>query len=308
MSSPLMTRRAIIWLGVTIALVVAGALVGRSLVRAKTNHTPVAAYLIPIDNNSRVKPAWWPSSRLDLPRSLRSGERLTIPAGSRLKLIHADSGAAELITGPASLFLQQKLPSEPEALISPLPEILGAITKPTHTDNAVVITSPVDMTRYLNPLITWTAREGISYDIAVADAADEFVPPRIARGVRPPIALSALETPQRRQLGVDRNYAILIREANASGIAAAARLLTTTDAKLENQLPSTPAELIAEAAAALAKKPMRTGDAWLALAQLPPDWAHSELGVRLRLRVAAELGLADEFNSASTDAHALKTP
>jgi len=303
-----MTRRAIIWLGVTIVLVAAGALTGRSLVRAKADHTPVAAYLIPIDNNSRAKPAWWHSVHLDLPRPLRSGERLTIPAGSSLKLIHADSGAAELITGPTSLLLQQKLPSEPEALISPLPEILGAITEPTRTDNTVIITSPVGMTRYLNPLITWTAREGISYDVAVADAADEFVPPRIARGVRPPLALADLETPQRRQLGVDRNYEILIREANASVIAAGVRLLTTTDAKVENQLPTTPAELIAEAAAAIAKKPMRTGDAWLALSRLPPDWAHSELGVRLRLRVATELGLADELDRTLTDAHALKTP
>lgn len=303
-----MTRRAIIWLGVTIVLVAAGALTGRSLVRAKSNRTPVAAYLVPIDNNSRVKPAWWPSARLDLPRALRSGESLTIPAGSNLKLIHADSGAAELITGPTSLFLQQKLPSEPEALVSPMQEILGAVTKPTGTDNTVIITSPVDMTRYLNPLIAWTTREGINYDIAVADAADEFVPPRIARGVRPPIALAALETPQRRQLGVDRNYAILIRESNASAIAAGARLLTTTDAKLENQLPTTPAELIAEAAAAIAKKPMRTGDAWLALSHLPTDWARTELGVRLRLRVATELGLADEFDHALTDARVLKTP
>jgi hypothetical protein len=294
-----------IWLGMAIVLVVAGAVVGRSIFRARTSRTPVAAYLVPIDNNSRVKPVWWHSVRLDVPRVLRSGERISIPAGTSLKLIHADSGAAEPVTGPTNLFLQQKLPAEPDALVSPLTEILGAVNKPSRTDNAVVITSPVGMTRYLNPLISWTAKEGITYDVAVADSADPLVPPRIARGVRPPIALADLETPQRRQLGVDRNYIVIIREANASTIAAGTRLLTTTDAQLENQLPTTPTELIAEAAAAIAKKPMRTGDAWLALSRLPADWARSELGVRLRLRVAAELGQTEELNRALTDAHHL---
>lgn len=308
MPSPLFTRRILIWLGVPLALSVAGALAGRSLLRAKASHTPVAAYLIPIDNTCRVKPAWWHSIRLDLPRSLRSGERITIPAGTSLKLIHADSGAPELVTGPTELFLQQKLPPEPDTLVSPLAEVLGAISQPSRTDSAVIITSPVGKTRYLNPLITWTARDGITYDLAVTDAADPFVPPRTARSVRPPIALADLETPQRRQLGVDRNYNILIREANAPTLVAGVRLLTTTDAKLENQLPSTPAELIAETAAALAQKPYRTGDAWLALSQLPPDWSRTELGVRLRLRVAAELGLSEELNQALADAHALKTP
>jgi hypothetical protein len=147
----------------------------------------------------------------------------------------------------------------------------------------------------------------MNYDVAVADSADPLVPPRIARNLRPPIALADLETPQRRQLGVDRNYIVIIREANSTTIAGGARLLTTTDAQLENQLPTTPADLLVEAVTALAKKPYRTGDAWLALSRLPPEWSRSELGVRLRLRVATELGLAAEFNRALADARALKT-
>jgi hypothetical protein len=52
----------------------------------------------------------------------------------------------------------------------------------------------------------------------------------------------------------------------------------------------------------MAKKPYRTGDAWLALTRLPTDWAKTELAIRLRLRVTAELGLADELASALKDA------
>jgi hypothetical protein len=303
MPTPLPVRRIFLWLGIAALLVAAGAVTGRAVLRAKAKHTPVAAYLVPRDNEGRIKPAWWRAQRLDFPRPLAAGERIRIPAGTRVTLIHSESGVAELVAGPAKLLFQQKLPAETNALVSPLPEAIasakGAITTPP---GACVITSPVGMTRYLNPLITWVAREGVLYDVAVADSADPFVPLRKAFGVRPPVALADLQTPQRHQLGFDRNYEILIREANASTLAGAARFLTTTDAQLETQIPTAPADLIAEATAAMAKKPARTGDAWLALSHLPPEWATSELGVRLRLRVAAELGLADELDRALKDA------
>jgi len=302
------TRQSMLWLGVTVVLVTAVGVVGREVLRAKTNRALVAAYLIPIDNHTRVKPTWWYSVDLALPRALRSGEQLTLPAGASVMLVHADSGVAEPVTGPTTLSLLQKPPSEPDALVSPLSEIVSVVNTKERNDRTVIITSPVGITRYLNPLITWTAREGMTYDVAVTDSADEVVPPRVARGVRPPIALADLQTPQRRQLGIDRNYTIIIREANAPTIAAGAFFLTTTDAKLENPVPTTPADLIAEAAAAMAKMPTRTGDAWLALSRLPTAWAGSELGVRLRIRVAAGLGLTDDLNRALAEARALKSP
>jgi hypothetical protein len=256
-----------------------------------------------VGTESRVKLGWWQTIRLEVPRTLRAGENVAVPPGASVRLVHADSGVAEMVNGPARLLLQQKPPSETQALVSPLVEVIASIpTTVAPPGGTFAVTSPVGMTRYLNPLITWTAREGMSYDVAVTDPADGFVPPRIARGVRPPIALADLQTPQRHQLGVDRNYEVVIREANATTIAGGARFLTTTNAQLENQIPSTPADLIVEAAAAMAKKPTRTGDAWLALSRLPPAWAQSELGVRLRLRVATELGMTDECSRALDDA------
>jgi len=308
MASPLSTHRTLLWLGVAVVLVTVAGVAGRAILRAKALRTPIAAYLIPIDNLTRVKQPWWPSTRLAVPRALHSGERIAIPSGMSVKLIHADNGTAEQVTGPTKLFLRQKLPSEPDALVSPLTEILATANTKAHADNAIIVTTPVSMTRYLNPSITWIAREGVTYDVAVTDAADSFVPPRLARGVRPPLALADLETPQRRQLGADRNYTLIIREANSTTVIGGARFLTTTDAQLQNTLPTTPAELITEAAAAMAKSPTRTGDAWLALSRLPSDWAASELGVRLRLRVAAELGHSEELTRALADARALKSP
>jgi hypothetical protein len=301
-TTPFFAGRRFLWFGIAVVLAVVGALGGRAVVRIKTNKAPVAAYLIPIDKSSRIKPAWWHTISINIPWTLRSDERIMIPAGASVKLIHADSGVAELVAGPTKLFFQQKLPSETNTLVSPLPEMIAEATKTERSDHTVIITSPFGMTRYLNPLIAWTTREGVTYDVAVLDPADTFVPPRIARGIRPPIALADLATPQRRQLGVDRNYEIIVREAGALAIAGGARFLTATDATLENQIPTAPAELIAEAASAMAKAPRRTGDAWIALSRLPADWAHSELAVRLRLRVAAELGLAEELDQAQADA------
>jgi len=312
MPTPTFSRRTLLWTGLSVALVATGIAGEWFVFRAKAQHVAVAAYLVPLGETCRVKSAWWHSTPLTTPRALHAGERIAVPYGTSLQLIHADNGAAEFITGPAKLFLQQKAPSEIDALVSPLPEVLSAASQPTHSPApeafGVVITSPVNLTRYLNPLITWTARDGIVYDVAVLDPADENVPPRIARAVRSPIALAELQTPQRRQLGIDRNYEIVVRLANAPAIAAAARCLTTIDAHLDAQLPATPAALIAEAAAAMVNKPARTGDAWLALTRLPADWAKSELGVRLRLRVAAELGHTDELARAQADATALLNP
>jgi hypothetical protein len=307
MPSTLSARRIIFWLVLASILAVAGEMVARTILRSKAHQAPVAAYLVPIDKTGRVKTTWWqPAQSLGLPHALRSGKRVSIPAGATVRIVHADSGEAELVAGPANLFFQQKLPVEIDTLVSPLTEVIAsAKTSLPQPADSFVITSPVGKTRYLNPLISWTAREGVKYDVAVADSADPNVPPRFARGIRPPIALADLQTPQRRQLGADRNYEIIMREANAATIAGAARFLTTTDAKLENKIPSAPADLISEAADAMEKKPYRTGDAWLALTRLPPAWARSELAVRLRLRVAIELGLTDELALAQKDAAAL---
>lgn len=300
-------RHPLLWSSAAITLVIVGAIWGRAFFFHQTNNQPVAAYLLPVDANSRVKLTWWHTKTLRLPVTLHSGEQASIPANATIRVVHTDSGDVENVTGPAKLILQQKIPSEPEALISPLAEIVKtAKVVAKKLTNDFAITSPIGVTRYLNPLITWTAREGVLYDVAVLDPADPMVPPRVAEKVRPPVALADLETPQRRQLAVDRNYELIIRETGATNVIGGAHFLTAPNSQVENQLPTTPTELIAEAAAAMAKKPYRTGDAWLALSHLPADWAKSELGVRLRLRVAADLGLADELARALEDTSRLR--
>jgi len=297
------TRRFAIWILVAVLLAGLGAISALLLQRKKTLRTPVAAYLLPFDNDSRVQLSWWPAKKIDHPLTLHSGEPAVIPNGAKIKLVHADTGKTEDIAGPAKIILQQKLPNETESLTSPLEEVSSATkTIKLPQSSGPLFTSPVGVTRYLNPLITWTAQDGKTYDIAVLDPADPYVPPRVATNIRPPVALADLETPQRRQLSFDRNYEIIIRESGTQLVAGEARFLTASDAQPENQLPTTPTDLIAEACAAMARKPYRTGDAWLALSHLPTDWAKSELGIRLRLRVATELFSSTELASANEDA------
>ena len=94
-STPISARRLLIWLGLAVVVVAAGVVTGRAFWRRAMNRTPVAAYLVPIDNLSRIKPAWWHSFALKTPRALRSGERVSVPAGASLKLVHTDTGVAD---------------------------------------------------------------------------------------------------------------------------------------------------------------------------------------------------------------------
>jgi hypothetical protein len=158
----------------------------------------------------------------------------------------------------------------------------------------VRIFSPVGVTRFRNPVFVWAARPEINYDLAIVDPADPMAPPRVAQKVRPPVAFAELKSPQKRGLQADRLYEVYAREAGSDRIVGAARVLVAKDAA-EGALPTAPADLVREAVEAMAKRPTRTGDAWLALSRLPEAWSESELVVRLKLRVAMELGLVDEF-------------
>ena len=262
---------------------------------------PAVAYLVPIGGESRIRTWFWTERELSLPLTIRSGDAVKLPAGSRAMLVRPRTGAVTTVTGPLRIFFEEQAPDETNDLVSPLSEIQAKARARVDQAASFAITSPVGVTRFLNPTLCWTAQPGIRYDIAVADAADPYVPLRRADKVRPPISLAELETPQRRQLGTDRNYEILVREEASQGIAGIGRCLTLPDAKVEAQLPSTPEALVAEAVSAMAQKPYRTGDAWLALSHLSPAWRTSELGLRLRLCVAVELNLKSELLAALAD-------
>lgn len=295
-------HRFFVWIVVTILLAAAcGVLVIRSK-RKAILRTPVAAYLLPVDSNSRVKLSWWSARKLTAPVTLHAAEPLSIPNGSAVKLVHASSGDSEIITGPAKIVLQQKLPNETNALVSPFDQVFKDHLNAPREDKNIIINTPVGVTRYLNPVIAWENGQP-PFDVAVVDPSDPDIPPRVAQNVTGPVRLAELETPQRRQLAFDRNYEVLVRTSSESGrILGHARVLTLPEARLENDLPTEPADLMAEACAAMAKKPYRTGDAWLALSRLPADWSKSELGIRLRMLVSAQLYSPSQIEESKADA------
>jgi|GEM_PF-2181707 len=265
------------------------------------------AFVIALDDASRAGAGWFSERNVRTARAFLAGRTLEIPKGSHVRIAFPD-GRVEDVTGPwrqplgavemgddiADNFLG--------APLAKLAEIKAEGSSASAGD--VRVTSPVGVTRFTNPTITWVARPETDYDVAIIDPADPMAPVRIAEKVRPPLAFDQLESPQKRRLQVDRLHEVHVRETGSALMIGAARFLVAKDAE-ENALPAAPADLLREAIEAMGKKPTRTGDAWLALSRLPADWRETELAVRLRLRIAAELGLADEFAQAQESARRL---
>jgi hypothetical protein len=285
----------LVWgLVVALVLLIGGAVWFWKNEKAKAGGRP-GGYVLAMDANSRVG-GWFPRP-LATTRRFAAGQTVNVPDGSCVRLIHPD-GRSEDLVGKARVELPA-LELRGEAMDNflgvPLAEL--ANVTPVGTNSAagdVRVVSPVGVTRFTNPTIVWAARPETDYDVAIIDPADPMAPPRIAEKIRPPVTLEQLQSPQKRRLQKDRLYEVHVREAGSTLMVGAARILVANDAA-EGALPTEPADLVAEAVNAMAKKPTRTGDAWLALSRLPPAWLETELVVRLRLRVTADLGLMDEF-------------
>jgi hypothetical protein len=279
-----------------IVAVSAAVLVGAGLWHRQVPPQTIVAgvHVIALDQESRAGTGWV-ARRVETARSFEPGKNLRVPAGSRVRLVWPD-GRSEDVAGPAKIPVppvERRGEAKDQFLSAPLVELLSL--QPTGSPvsvGEVRIVSPAGVTRFTNPVIDWVARPGIEYDLAVVDPADELAPPRVALRVRPPIRFDELGGAFKRTLQRDRLYEVLIREADSARMLGRSRFLVEREATAES-LPTTPEYLLREAAAAMAKKPTRTGDAWLALEALPAGWKESGLALRLRLRVAAELGLAE---------------
>jgi hypothetical protein len=260
-------------------------------------------YALAVDANSHVGGRWF-SQPLTTARTFAAGETLSVPEGSRVRLIYPDA-RNEMLSGKTRVELpagESRGEAADNFLAVPLAELVNVTAVGTHSATGDVrIVSPVGVTRFTNPTIAWAARPETDYDVVIIDPADELAPPRIAKNIRPPLTFDRLQSPQIRALQKDRLYEVHVREAGSTLMLGAARILVAEDAA-EGALPTEPVDLVVEAVNAMAKKPTRTGDAWLALSRLPPAWRETELVVRLRLRVTADLGLRDEFVRAQESA------
>lgn len=289
------SRRLIVLCGVALT-VTAGVLwwVARS-----DKELPVAAFLVPLDEAAMVR-IGWKRSLLDRPLPLALGRGVHLAKGAAAGVVHLD-GRFERITGPLTYRLDGIANAPADVLVSPGPELISRAKtslRRTPEGQSIAVTSPVGVTRFLNPVLSWNSRSDTLYDVAIVDPADPAAPPRAVRGVKPPIRLEQLVSPQRPVLEPDRIFAVLVRESAASEHMGANRFLTAATAEVAS-LPEKHDELLMEAIEALRAPPYRSGDAWLALARLPETWRETELVLRLRLLVAGELGLADELEDLS---------
>lgn len=278
--------------GSFVVALILGVVVGKyALIRSSKN--PPAAYLIPTDDTTRVK-LRWKSRTLSVPLTLTANAKVTLPLGKKARLVYPD-GRQDTLTGPTQIRIPAPPTSELDFLSASVHQLRAKPLADVHptVEGAIHITSPVGVTRFTDPVISWIADPKSTYDIAIVDLADEAAPPRILRGVHPPVQVSALESKQGPQLRADRIFTVLIRRVDDISAFGTNRFLTAPEAE-GGKFPSEPADLMMEAVTALTRKPSRTGDAWEALSRLPSIWKSSDLARRLRLKVAAELGLEAE--------------
>jgi hypothetical protein len=269
------------------AVVVAGLLAAGC---GKKGPSHPAAFVIPADDASFEKRARRGAGWDVVP----SGRDVSLPAGVRAHVVPVAIGTGATREGPSRLREKAPPPEKFDFLSSPLPDLAAwAYSGKTERAGTVLVTSPFGVTRFTAPEIDWVAADGTAYDVVVVDLDDPELRWAAARA-RPPLAFAKLESARgARELRADRLYAVAVREAGSAVEVGLMRFLVTEDAE-NTAPPAAPDALLLEAVAAMAKKPSRTGDAWLALSRLPEKWAGLELALRLRLLVAAELGLPGE--------------
>ncbi len=262
---------------------------------------PIGAYVIPLGEVAKV--SWWAWPRvIETPTGVPGGAQIKVTEGSTVAVVFLD-GTVQRVAGPARALIPAAPPKPVAVLGAPEAELKASAKEasaafPAH--HGLRVTSPVGVTRYLNPVISWVAKAGVLYDVALVDPADEAAPPRLLRGARPPVSLEALEGPQAPRLPADRIFAVLVRESVDREVVGINRFLTREDATL-GAPPVAAAERVLEAVDAMKTAPARTGDAWLALQGLPPAWAASPLVARLRIVIDGQLGLGEAAPAGKSD-------
>jgi hypothetical protein len=242
--------------------------------------------------------------------SVPVGKKIVLKEGAEIDALFAD-GHREHWKGPFQLVAPAPPAGDPTFINETLLQALKtpAPTEATTTidgtpDNHIHVMTPSGLTRFLSPTIDWKAKDGIRYDVAVIDLADQNAPPRTLLGMRPPVSVSSLQTPQGPKLVPDRIYGVVVRVTGEQAVGGTSRFLTSADATVA-ELPTEPAKLLEEAFNALTANPARVGDGWLALSRLPEEWKQTELAVRLQLIATSQLNLHKDYAEAQADVKTL---
>lgn len=246
---------------------------------------PPVAFLVATAEPFVVKTGWFRSTTVSSALTLYARDRITLPAGAHAQLVQHD-GSQSTVVAPGR-FHGASITSVVPAAYRWLSESIA--TAPVSSSTHLIITSPVGATRWREPVFLWTAQPGRTYDVALFDPADPEWPPRIARAVRPPLALAQLGRISTTPLRTDRIYEVYIRDSGNAQVTAARQFLIAPNATLDAP-PSDPAAQTLLALEALLARPAHTGDAWRMLQELPETWTTSDFVTRLRWRAVQEIG------------------
>lgn len=179
------------------------------------------------------------------------------------------------------------------ALFQPSRQLLGLLVT-MRSGQSIPVYSPVGFTANLTPMILWKSEPGKSYDLSIMDEFSTAAPLRRAGVVSPVEFTNAWPG---RTLAKDGLYRLRIAENG--------KPLTTTELTFRTlpqpgeTLPADPADKLVAAYEILTANPSRLGDALGALVSLPPEFADSDLALRLKLFAFGQLGYQEDFESAA---------
>ena len=257
---------------------------------------------------------------------VRAGDQIQLGAGAVAQALTPSGVIA--VTGPrvmaggeletAGSQSKRSVPatSQPGGAVAQLRSILFgpaqgllAMAQPPVTrggGQAITLYSPRQATRNLEPVILWKCAPGKKYDLTIRDENDERIPAWRLSGVVSPVDFRKVAAWQSRPLATNALYRLGISETG-DRLSICDYTFQTLDGRA-TQLEHSPAGKIAEAYELLAREDLCLGDTLAELLTLPPEWAESEVVLRLKLALFSRLGLSDDYEAAAAKLNAMTNP
>ncbi|MGO9199648.1 MAG: hypothetical protein ACLQM8_03805 [Limisphaerales bacterium] len=246
--------------------------------------------------------------------ALRRGDEIRLKSGVSVQAI-TPAGAA-LIRGAQRLAAERLIASakahgadggtSPEhargaaalksALFLPVNQLLAAgFLVNTRDAQGISLYAPREATRSLTPLILWKSEPGKTYDLTITDEFDKNTALWQLHGVVSPVDFGNVPAWKGRPLAKNGLYRITVRETGNPLAVCEYAFRTLKDAN--GPAVQAPAERIGRAYQLLTSVPPCPGDALAELLMLSPEFAQTELVLRLELVLFGQLQLQEDYQA-----------
>lgn len=232
--------------------------------------------------------------------ALLPGDELKPAADARGVLIFPDGSTRPMLAGAvargAGSIAIAGLDRLSRILTQPALETLAGLVPNATTRGAAgaVVFSPLGHTRFLDPPVIWRSNAGSSWTVRINDSLAPTAAWTAERAISP-LAWKDLAHPSAAaMLRADRVYTLSLTPTGGTLVSAQLSFATTADAA-PRRAPANTSESFVAALRALQSSPTCPGDALAELMSLPAAYAESELALRLRFAVFAQLGYTEDY-------------